>query len=461
LASEPLSAQTPGAERGTVFPQVTASTALNERLPRLFSSPGGEVFRVSVRDADDPREAGGAVLLAVARPHGAWQNLLEIPRSQAGISGNDPALAISKSGDMALTYQWRQENPRRKQIRLARSDDGGKTWTQPEGALNTGDKGFEPQVAWGQGKQMVVVWSDERRGVRAFDIYARRSPDGGVTWDEEVLLSHFPESLGNDLHARPTLIGDGNGRYWTVWVGLRAGRSSLYLNRSTDGGRTWSDPVPLSGDSISVYEQSLHQIDDRMLLVWHDTRTGRDRAYAVTSTDGGVTWTSPVRVDHLPDSSPANVGSTSVVLTSRGEALVSWQDARNGRTDVFVARSTDWGRTWGSEDQRMDMDEPGTAVSGRSALAKAPDGRVAIVWEDDRDGPEAIYLRVRSAGEKPEWGPEVRLTTPERKTTSRIPSVAWGRDGAIYVAWENWDTTLWPAPIVKRIGGSMLTPAIR
>ena len=216
-----------------------------------------------------------------------------------------------------------------------------------------------------------------------------------MTWGPEQLLSDFPEKLPSDAFARPRIIGDGQDRYWVVWMGIKNGRSSLYMNRSVDGGRKWTNPVSLTGESQSVFGHSLHRAGERMLLVWQDVRTGRDRLYAVTSSDGGVTWTAPARVDHVPESSEVAVTSPSVLLNADGEALVAWQDARNGREDIFLARSTDGGRTWGPEDQRMDADEPGTALSRFPSLARAKDGRVALAWDDDRAGLEDVYVRVR------------------------------------------------------------------
>src|SRR5262249_56593450 len=93
------------------------------------------------------------------------------------------------------------------------------------------------------------------------------------------------------------------------------------------------------------------------------------RIYSTTSRDGGVTWTTPAKVDHLPDDLPIDVTAPSVVLSPTGEALVAWHDGRNGRSDIFLARSTDHGATWGAQDQRLDADEAGTAVSQYPRLA--------------------------------------------------------------------------------------------
>jgi BNR repeat protein len=433
----------------------TPGPSSDEAAARLFSSPKGEVFRVWNREGD-PRVGGGAVLLAGARPKDVWETLLEIRSPEKGVSIRDGDLAVGPANELALAYRWWRNDPRSKQIRVARSDDGGKTWTQSPTPLDGAGKAFDPNIAWGRGKGLVLVWSDERRGNRVFDIYSRRSPDGGVSWEPEQLLSRFPRNLPNDLHARPVLLSDGQDRLWTVWVGLRTGQSALYVNRSVDGGRSWTDPVALSGDSRSVFGQKLVRAGDRLLLVWQDKlTTERDRIYAASSNDAGVTWSLPVRVDPMAADSQSDNGSPTAVLSTDGEAIVAWHDGRNGRADIFLARSTDGGRSWAKENVRMDMDEPGTAVSRFPKLAKAPDGRVAITWEDDRSGYEAVYLRVRSAGQKPEWGPEILVAASSGKVAARIPDLIWGADG-IHVTWAVWDHTLAPARVTKQVGGRTL-----
>ena len=457
LAGGHLAAQTPPSPQapptgGEGFPGF--GLADDELVARLFPGPKGKILRLWQREGDR-RTGGGAVLLAFAKPQDAWEKLVEIRPSEKGVSARNADLAVGPSGELAVVYRWWRDNPRSKQLRVAVSDDSGKTWSQPSTPVDKAGKAFTPKIAWSN-KSLVVVWADERRHNRVFDIYARRSPDGGKTWEPEQILSLFPQQLPGDLYARPVLVSDGQDRLWVVWVGLRRGESALYLSRSTDGGRRWADPVALTGDGRSVYGEVLLRADDRMLLVWQDTRTDQDRLYAVSSSDAGATWTAPVRVDHLPADSAATAGSPTALLSADGEALVAWQDERNGRADIFLARSTDGGRTWGKEDLRMDMDEPGTAVSRFAKLAKAKDGRVAIAWEDDRAGLEQIYLRVRAAGGPGEWGPETRVTTPAPKRGAHLPQLLWDPDGALHVAWEVWNMTLAPNRIDKRIDGRTL-----
>jgi len=449
LGAGRLAAQTP--PPGTAG-SLAVPTVNPDESARLFASPKGEMFRLSQTEGD-PRSGGGTLQLDVAGPQDTWQSALLLRSSDAGVSIRDGDLAFGPNGQMAMVYRWWRTTPRAKQLRVALSEDGGKTWSEPTTQVDGSGMAFDPRVVWTKGKGLVVAWTDERRRQKLFDVYARRSPDGGVTWEPEQLLSRFPRNGPADIYVRPRILSDGD-KLWTIWVGLRGTRSELYLNRSTDGGKTWTDPVALSGESRSIFGQILLRAGSHLLAIWHDTPGQADRVFAASSSDDGQTWTAPVRVDHLAAEGPA-VKSSAAVLKPDGEALVVWQDARNGRDDIFMARSTDGGRTWGTEDLRMDMDDAGTGVSRFPRLALAPDGRVALAWEDDRAGYEAVYVRVRSAGTKREWGPEILVTPPSGKLAARLPDAVWGPAGLLLV-WQIWDNTLAPARIEKRSASRLL-----
>jgi hypothetical protein len=450
-----LSAQTTPGQPAPA--QMVAVAPVDEIVPRLLSGPDGGVLRLW-QSWIDFRTGGGGVFLAAATPPDAWKRLLEIVPREPGVNTVDPDVAVGPGKDIALAYQWRRHAPRTKQIRIASSADGGTTWTQFPTAVETSGKGFTPKLAWGRGRNLVVVWMDERRAEKAWDVYARRSSDGGATWEPEQVLSRFARQTPADLAARPEMVSDGGDRFWAFWIGLRNGRSRFYLNRSVDGGKTWTDPVEISGASESVFGQRIARSGDRLLMVWQDARIRRDRIYAVTSDDAGVTWTQPTRVDHIPTDSQFAAGPPSLVLAPDGEALVAWHDGRNGRDDVFVTRSTDWGRTWASEDVRIDTDEPGTAFSRYPKITRAADGRLAVVWEDDRGGFEGVYLRVRGVGQTAAWGPEVAVSPSVPRQAKRAPTALWAQDGSLYVAWDVWDFAGDPSHPRRHIDGKVLFP---
>src|SRR5262245_6054466 len=260
-----LSAQTtPGQMPST---PMIGIAPVDEIMPKLLAGTDGGIFRLW-QSWIDFRTGGGGLFVAVATPPDTWKKLLEMVPREPGVNLVDPDMAFAPGKDVALAYQWRRHGPRIKQIRIASSADRGNTWTQYPTAVESSGKGFTPKVAWGRGRTLVVVWMDERRAEKAWDIYARRSTDGGATWETEQLLSRFPRQSPADLAARPEMISDGQDRFWVVWLGLRNGRSRFYVSRSVDGGKSWTDPSELSGASESVFGQRVLRQGERLLVVW-------------------------------------------------------------------------------------------------------------------------------------------------------------------------------------------------
>ena len=409
-----------------------------EATPSLLLSPSGDILRVWSRLKGE-REGGGAVVVTASPDGLVWRTLTQIVSDEKGVNVQEGQMAVSGPSEIAIAYRWVRFSPRSKDARLARSSDGGKTWRIPAENVDTSEKAFDPRVAWGKDKTLVVAWADERRSAKLFDIYLRRSTDGGATWEPEVLVTEGSTPNTAEYHYAPRLLGDGNGKFWLFWTSTRNARAVLTMVRSEDDGRTWQAAKPLSGDSHSIYGASIVRAGNRMVAIWEDQRPEHpNRVYSSASKDAGVTWSDVVEVDGLaPNVKTASTGP-SIVLNQAGEAWAAWHDDRNGRLDIFAAKSTDGGEKW-SAPLRIDTDAPGTAMSRYPKLAAASDGTVAVVWEDDRSGYEAVYARVLMNGQ---WSEETRLG-PElpAKKAARVPRIIATAQNTFYVVWEVWDYT--------------------
>lgn len=140
-------------------------------------------------------------------------------------------------------------------VLLARTGDGGKTWSAPRslaGARGDDKPEWGPRVAadgrgnwlcaWASGDPMGDTIGHDR------DILFVRSSDGGLTWTERAPLNvEAGEDSGDD--GSPELVTDGEGNWvaaWTSWEkrvgasGPSGADADIFVALSRDAGKTWS-----------------------------------------------------------------------------------------------------------------------------------------------------------------------------------------------------------------------------
>jgi hypothetical protein len=130
--------------------------------------------------------------------------------------------------------------------------------------------------------------------------------------------------------------------------------------------------------------------DNKLYVVWQDNRGGDWDVYISTSTDG-TNWSAERPVVDAND----NQTNPAVVVDGAfgANVYVVWQDDRNGNNDIYMAVSNN-GFTTGAVSQ-ITFDgsqqlEPAAAV--------ASDGTVYVVWTDTRGGTKDIYGAASNVG---------------------------------------------------------------
>ncbi|MGH9152220.1 MAG: sialidase family protein [Acidimicrobiales bacterium] len=200
-----------------------------------------------------------------------------------------------------------------------------------------------------------------------WSLVATRSADGGRTFPPAVVVDDAvvpPERVMLIFTMPPPAVAaGGGGRLWAAWHDARNGDWDVFVRRSTDGGRTWGPPVRANDDPLA---NGRHQYQPRLALaaggrldvVFYDRRHDVDNvANHVSYTfsdDGGASFAPNVRLSALPSSSAVGprypipsaaglieFGSRLGLVSADHAAVAAWTDTRNSRPgqqqDVFAA----------------------------------------------------------------------------------------------------------------------------
>jgi hypothetical protein len=287
-----------------------------------------------------------------------------------------PSVAVSGS---IVHVVWRDDRDGNYEIYYKRSTDAGVNWEADTRLTNNSALSAWPSVAV-SGSIVHVVWEDERDG--NYEIYYKRSTDGGVTWEADTRLTN------NSAWSEFPSVAVSGSMVQVVWNDERDGNNEIYYKRSTDAGVTWEADTRLTNNSAPSWIPSVAVSGSIVHVVWFDARDGNYEIYYKRSTDGGVNWEADTRLTN--NSAWSEFPSVAV---SGSTVHVVWYDRRDGNNEIYYKRSTAGGVTWGADTRLTNNSAysggPSVAVSGST---------VHVVWCDYRDGNDEIYYKRNPTG---------------------------------------------------------------
>jgi hypothetical protein len=212
-------------------------------------------------------------------------------------------------------------------------------------------------------------------------------------------------------------------------------RGQPMISRTTNGGATWSRPVPMresnsyfQGNQIAVApDGTLYNVTANLFT---GAVAGENAVYmgVMRSNDAGLHWSAPTKIapirtaqlfvpdDHFPIRAEDYLPDIAIDPTN-GDLYVVWSDGLGTPIDrVVMAKSTDGGRHWSGPTV---VATGGPAVqSYNHSIEVTADGTVVLTYYDDRnnvlgDGIATtdVWLRHSHTGGR-SWEPEQHLSGP-------------------------------------------------
>ena len=261
---------------------------------------------------------------------------------------------------------------------------------------------------------IVAAWQQDRWGNgSARGIGIGTSFDGGETWQTAPLPGLTPCTGGGFVRASDpwlTFSPDGTLFHMALVTDGRIGRSAMVVQRSEDGGLTWTAPLSLVDDVFPLFNDKNTMTADPtnanfVYATWDrlDFANGGGPALLARSTDGGQTFEAP-SVIWDPGVNGQTIGNQIVVLPD-GTVIDFFTDVDFLNTPPFfrltvaLKYSLDQGQTWLPEGEPIQVGEiqstfavaepeNGGLVRDANLIFDAavdPEtGQLYVVWQDAR-----------------------------------------------------------------------------
>lgn len=322
----------------------------------------------------------------------------------------EPGVAVNLSNPQQVVAVF-QDN-----AHAAYSQNAGASWQVAEGVApnNYRVSGDVSVVFNNRGHAFICYMAFDKLGTFNYwahgatrnGIFVRRSLDGGKSWDtDHVPVAEQMSNPGIPFEDKPYIVADNtkskySGNLYVGWTRWRLTDSEMLISRSTDDGKTWSQPLeidahpglPRDDNGAAEGFDGTVAPDGTLYATWSQDN---DIMFTV-SRDGGKTFSRARAVIHtapvmfaIETLDRANGFPQIAIDPKSGRLYVSWSDYRNGDLDVFVSRSDDRGKHWSAPIRVNNDPVHNGAEQFFQWLAVDPvDGSVSLLFYDRRRDPQ-------------------------------------------------------------------------
>jgi BNR repeat protein len=263
-------------------------------------------------------------------------------------------------------------------IGVVRSGDGGANWGAPSflhDTFNSGDASSpyervsDPSVAYDAAHGVWLVSSIPLLpNTSVPTVFVNRSTDDGQTWGPAISMPP-PVSNSVDLDKNWTVCDNHPsspffGHCYTELDNFGDGDLEL-MSTSTDGGLTWSVPIRTNGNDKGLGGQPVVQPSGRVVVPF-ESLNGTISAFS--SDNGGASWNKAFTVSHIRFHRVAGGLRTSPLpsaeIAADGTVYVAWEDCRFRKgcpaNDIVFSQSSD-GVSW-TDPARVPIDDVTSGV---------------------------------------------------------------------------------------------------
>jgi hypothetical protein len=404
---------------------------------------GDDVYSVLLTLSDTASVGYYQPLVTVTDDHGAQATGvidLDVTDFLLAYDNRTVSKNLTGTGNNNIYAVWEDSRNGATDIYFNCSHDGGRTWMANDQCINDNagiDSCFHPRICC-SGDMIYVVWYDDRDPSGNNDIYMRWSSDGGNMWmpaASDMLVNQ--NGAGTSNSADPEICCSGQMVY-IAWIDDQTDAlGDVHFNASQDGGWTWNFMPDLqlnrSSGPDSQNSRQMCSWGQNVYVSWIDDRTASNSdVYFISSYDGGWNW---LATDVKVSTRIVNGFIDTARMCCFGQNVyIVFSDDRSGDLDVYVNASTDGGLNWLVNDVRVNQDTTG-GVTHHIPWIDADADDVYVVWQDDRNGDDDVWLNHSSDGGANWLSSDVRVDQDGTNGADSIyPQVAV-EGSRVYVSW--------------------------
>ncbi|MBM3323157.1 T9SS type A sorting domain-containing protein, partial [candidate division WOR-3 bacterium] len=274
---------------------------------------------------------------------------------------------------------WEDERNGETDIYRAVFDDAGQTAGPNLKVNDDGPAGAQYYAAAAGGSsRFVTAWTDNRLD---WDIYGQFLD--GMGQPVGVNFRVNSDALGTSQWY-PYCAMDSANNSAIAWMDWRLAANQTFIRRYDATGNPVGEEFAVSdSNATAIYGSIAMNRNGWLVAAWMDYRDGESEIYCQAFRPDGTRAGPNVKAnDPVPG---AYNGYPSCAIRNDGSYVVAWEDTRNSNYDVYLQWLDSTGTRVGGNERVPDGRPDADCYSPSCALS--PDGRLAVMYNDERDFP--------------------------------------------------------------------------
>jgi hypothetical protein len=303
-----------------------------------------------------------------------------------------PSIVVDKANRVFVAFARFRNSKFDGEVLFSRSLDGGNTFAAPSPITNNTESQRFQTLALDTNGSLFAAWLDKRDRVPAM-VHGEKYVGAGLAfaWSNDHGASFSSATIAQDNTCECCRLGvgfAGPGRpviaFRNVFGGtVRDHAVMTFLNPQTPGPihrisvDDWKiDACPHQGPTLAVTSDGTYHV------VWFTQGSVRQGLFYASSSDGGATFTQP-----MPIGDPKRNPARPYLLAAKGRLWLAWKEFDGESTTVPVMQSRDNGHTWSAPKIAARTDD-----ASDHPLLVSDGARVFLSWQTRVEGYRLIPL---------------------------------------------------------------------
>ena len=239
--------------------------------------------------------------------------------------------------------------------------------SKPNNITQNDDDSVYPQIS-SSSNNIYIVWQESvgSYGTTNYDIFFKKSNDDGNSFGSPINLS---DNIGFSEHPQIASVGN---HVYVIWVDDSSGQREVMFSKSLDSGKTFSNSIVVSQNSLGPYHAELAAKGQNVYIVWNSFGMETSNIILLAkSNDEGKTFGELIEIGE------GDTETYPKIAANDNEYYITWDRRDNKDTEILLSKGhKDYNIQNVTQIEKLINED----VDGGESQVAADANRVIVTW---------------------------------------------------------------------------------